>query len=322
MRSSAWLVIVALLGLGLAAGLSVPACSHVKCGDGTHDEKGTCLANAGQACGPGTVSKGGACVPVTVIDDGGAVIGPCGHDTVWDGDAGLCVGTGQSTQTTNKGVRFTEFDLTKPPEITGVARAQLPNYFHDGTIVILLKATPSGEGLVQLEGGSGTKVTDTPLTYTFTDTFSAANVIAAVSDTSSGKSFETATSFDWTFPFVPGQPALYIFNVKLTGTLDADGLPSSATPVLATYPYAGTYTGCFLADSSDPATPGAKQVYIDVLKMDLKGLLDANSATPNDDCNGSGSYNGYKFEATWQATDVVEFQAAEAGDGGTPDDAS
>jgi hypothetical protein len=313
MRSSAWLVIVATLGFGLAAGLSVPACSHVKCGFGTHDENGECLANAGQACGAGTVSKGGACVPVTAVDDGGVVIGPCGHDTVWDGDAGLCIGTGQGTQTTNKGVRFTEFDLTQPAEISGVARAQLPNYFHDGTIVILLKATPSDDG-VQLEGGSGKKVKDTPLTYSFTNTFSAANVSAAVSN---GNTFETSTTFDWTFPFVPGQPALYIFNTKLGGTLDATGLPSSATPPLASYPYAGTYSGCFLADSSDLATPGAKQVYIDPLKMDLKAFLDSTGAAPNADCTNSGANNGYLFEATWQATDVVVLQAGAAGDGGT-----
>ena len=96
MRKTILIGILVLLPAALVGGLSLVSCTTVTCSTGTHEEGGKCVANLENECGPGTKSSGGQCIPVTGI--------PCGENTTWDGDAGLCKGTGGGTGDGGTGV--------------------------------------------------------------------------------------------------------------------------------------------------------------------------------------------------------------------------
>ncbi|HEY3357977.1 MAG TPA: hypothetical protein VGQ83_32310 [Polyangia bacterium] len=271
--------------------LVLAGCDAERCGLNTHEENGACLGNAAIPCGPGTVLLYGRCV----VPDAP----PCGPGTVWDATAGQCVPDGLCPTTeTRRGARWNSVLLVQPEAIADIANLQLPAYFADGTIVVILE-TESGAPEFRLHGGTGAKLAADPLTYGFADGFRVGGGTGPVTavreapDASGAIPFHTAAPFDWTFVFLPGQPPLDVRHVGLTGTLTSDGLATSSEP-----PLRGRYTGCFTAAS-------AEALYIEVLGKPLKGLLDANGAPLDADCTGAGVLDGYVLELQWEATEIV-----------------
>jgi len=318
MRKRIVIGMLVLLPAVVLGGGALLSCSKVECGDGTHEENGKCIANSGNWCGPGTVSTGGRCETVP---------NPCGPNTTYDGDAGVCVGTGGGTADGGvgmRGARWTSFLLDKPESIKTIANIQLPGYVKDGTIVVILRTTPGIPGAsVGLHGGDGVKTSDDPLTYTFREGFIPETVSAAIESPFTGTDglqytkFDTSGSqFDWTFLFLPDQPPLYIYNAKLTGTLDADGIPVSTDPP----GLSGRFSGCFTPTALEAGKYGAADVYIEVLSQTLLDLIQSSGGQLDADCTGSGSNNGYLLEAEWEATEYVDLTAETAGaDGGVQD---
>jgi len=45
-----------------ATTLTLLGCPSLECGDGTHEENGTCVANIPYKCGPGTIFEKGYCI--------------------------------------------------------------------------------------------------------------------------------------------------------------------------------------------------------------------------------------------------------------------
>ncbi|MBI5482060.1 MAG: hypothetical protein HY906_24610 [Deltaproteobacteria bacterium] len=322
MRKTILIGILVLLPAALAGGVSLLSCSQVECGTGTHEEGGKCVANLENECGPGTYSTGGQCVPVTGS--------PCGPNTSWvvdDAGVGLCHGSASAGDggVNMRGARWNQFKMIKPESIATLANIQLPGYFADGTIVVILRTEPLDSASVWLHGGDGTKTSDDPLAYTFKEGFIPPSVLSyldpAVTGTD-GKTytpFRTAAQFEWTFKFLPSQPPLYMYKASLTGKLDPDMIPTSSDPP----GLSGTFKGCFTPTALEPGKYGAEDVYLDVLSQNLKQLIESSGGVIDTDCTGSGSNNGYLLEAQWESRDENMDLTPDTGstDGGVETDA-
>jgi hypothetical protein len=325
MRKTTVIGILLLLPAAIVGGVSLLSCSRLECSTDTHEEGGKCVANLASTCGPGTYSSAGKCLPL--------VGSPCGANTSWDGDAGQCIGSGggggDGGTGAMHGARWTDIHLTKPESISPVGNSQLPGYFENGTIVILLRTEPLTPGsAVLLHGGEGVKTKDDPLTYTFQDGLVPTSVVASLEEPVTGSDskqytpFATAAEFGMNFRFIVSatnpQPPLYLYKASITGKLDADGNPVSTDP-----PRSGTIKGCFTPTTLEPGKAGATDIYIDVLQQTLKQLIDTNNGQLDGDCTGSGSYNGYLLEATWEASELTALETTTTDqDGGVTDAAT
>lgn len=320
MRKTILIGILVLLPAALVAGGSLVSCTDVTCGTGTHEAGGKCVASLPNTCGPGTYSWDGQCIPVEGSH--------CGPNTKWDNDAGLCVGVGGGTgdggtPTLTRGARWNKFELLKPESIAPLANIQLPGYFADGTIVVILRSEEiEGDATaVNLHGGDGLKTSDDPLTYTFVEGFRPPSVLTYLDEAvtgSDGKSyrpFHTSAEFDWTFKFLPGQPALYMYKASVTGTLDPDGIPVASEPSPGMQ---GTFKGCFTPYGDQGAGQdcvdkcGAENVYLEVLTQNMLQLIQGSGGQLDADCTGSGSLNGYLLEAKWESTELMDLTAPAA----------
>jgi hypothetical protein len=300
-------------------GAPLLSCSKLECGNGTHEENGKCVSNSDNWCGPGTVSQGGSCVVVP---------NPCGPNTTYEGDGGICVGTGGGTVgdagVQMRGARWYQFLMQKPESIATLANIQLPGYFKDGTIVVILRTEPGIPGAsVALHGGDGLKINDDPLTYTFREGFIPETVSATIGTPYTGTDgltytpFETSSQFDWTFKFLPDQPPLYIYNATISGNLNPDALPTSTDP-----PLSGTFSGCFTPRANGDKY-GAEDVYLEVLSQNLLQLIQGSGGQMDAECTPNGGVpNGYLLQAKWDASEILELTPeTPATDGGVEDDA-
>ncbi|HEY3359078.1 MAG TPA: hypothetical protein VGQ83_37860 [Polyangia bacterium] len=314
MRKSVLIGFLVIAPAALVGSGSLVSCSSLKCGDNTHEVGGKCVNNAVSPCGEGTVSHNGVCTR----------IGPevCGENTKWDGDAGQCIGQGggpvnpDGGTEVNAAARWTSFVLAKPESIKDIANLQIPAYVADGTIVIMLKVFPATGDSFQLEGGAGVKqdTTDGTIDYTFNNSFkNTSGVVSQVTATYTGEAAGgerpfSASGFNWSFIFLPGQPPLDMRNVTLTGGINQDN--HLATSVVAPN---GSFSGCITKDS-------AIAVYIEVLGKTLEQLITANGGVT--DCT-EGGLEGYYLESTWLAEELVDLVTLTTQtDGGTPTDAA
>jgi hypothetical protein len=297
--------VTAVVGAGLAA------CSSLACGDGTHEDNGSCVSNAPQPCGPGTVSSNGECIPLAGS--------PCGPNTSWEGDAGLCIGSATAPKDLI-GSRWTNFKLVDPTSIADLANIQLPGFFASRTIVILTYAESHSAQQIVLHAGSGKVLLDDPLSFSYQETFVTESPVLANLGTpgSDGTPFTTDPTIDlqWNFYILgTGATPLYLYKVKVGGNLDADNLTKSPN-------MSGYLEGCFLADSGDMNKPGAKQVWVDAMATTLQALIVQFGGNVDSDCTGSGTINGYKLSAHWQADEktILMPGTVNTPDGGAPSD--
>jgi hypothetical protein len=315
MRKTILIGILVLFPAAVIGGASLASCSDVTCGTGTHEEGGKCVNNQESTCGAGTYSLGGRCIPT----DGD----PCGKNTVWNFDAGKCEGQSGGPVGELRGGRWTNVHMSKPESIATIANLQLPPQFADGTFVIILRTVPLEEGVsVWLHGGDGVLMTEEPLMYTFKEGFDPNPAVLTnlspqeMNDGGAAKiPFQTASDFNMRFQFVGNatdpQPPLYIWKAKITGTLDQDGIPVANDP-----PLGGKLTGCFKAHGDMAANKaGAADIYITLLSQTILELIDSSGGVVDDDCDDSGSNNGFAFEIQWDSNETTDL-TIDLGDAG------
>ena len=301
--------ILVLLPAAILGGVSLISCSDLACGSGTHEERGKCISNLPSTCGEGTYSLEGRCVQI-----GGAI---CGANTTLDKDAGVCVGGGSGPGPGElRGGRWTNVFMNKPASIATIANLQLPPQF----------ATEPVQGSTStmfLHGGDGVLMTPDPLMYTFKEGFDVTaggtGVISQLGDQELNDGgvaktpFETLGEFNMRFQIVGSEtdpePPLYIWGAKLTGTVDADLIPTSNDP-----PLGGKLTGCFTAHG-EPGKAGAADIYIKLLSETILELIESSGGVMDMDCNSSGSNNGYAFEIEWDSNEITDL-TIDPGDGG------
>jgi hypothetical protein len=316
MRKTILIGIVVLLPAAIVGGVSLASCSKLECSTGTHEEGGKCVANQESQCGPGTYSLSGRCLPI----DGD----PCGVNTKWNFDAGQCEGDSAGPVGDLRGGRWTNVKMIKPESIATIANLQLPPQFADGTFVIILRTEPLVEGSsVWLHGGDGLLMTEDPLMYTFKEGFDPNPAVltnlapAETNDAGTPKiPFQTASDFQMRFQFVGNatdpQPPLYIWKAKMTGSLDGDGVPVANDP-----PLSGRFTGCFKAHGEPPQKAGAADIYITLLTQTILELIESSGGVMDDDCDESGSNNGFAFEILWDSNEITDL-TLDPGDAGVP----
>jgi hypothetical protein len=313
MRKTILIGFLVVLPAVIIGGASLASCSNVACGTGTHEEGGKCIANLESSCGEGTYSFGGRCIPVEGL--------VCGKNTSWNFDAGQCEGQSGGPVGELRGGRWTNVKMNKPTSIATIANLQLPPQFADGTFVIILRTVPLSDTAIGLHGGDGVLMSEDPLMYTFKEGFDPSpEVVAALApqETNDGGTakipFETASDFNMRFQFVGNatdpQPPLYIWKAKMTGSLDGDGVPVANDP-----PLSGRFTGCFKAHGEPPQKAGAADIYITLLTQTILELIESSSGTMDDDCDGSGSNNGFAFEIQWDSNETTEL-TIDKGDAG------
>jgi len=323
------------LGLSLAC---LPACLGGRAAAGLDSSvAGAGDAAPADAAGPDAAPVDAAEADAAPLDAAEADAAPL---DAAHGDASGCpVRDGGTGTTVTVGARWTNISLTKPVDIAAVANIQLPGYFGTGSIVVILKALPLvGESSkVELQGGTGVKTSDYPLTYSnFSNQFTCPPIYALLGDTVQApgdpdgpyRRFTTvganSASFGFFFRFLPEpQPPLYVFNAAIAGTLNQDQLPTSTSPPGGPG-FTGLYTGCFLRASKmagggacpSPTTAGcrvgADDLYIEVLGESIGQLLEDHGAPMDVDCDGSGAPNGYDLEVSWMAEEVVELPSEPA----------
>jgi hypothetical protein len=160
--------------------------------------------------------------------------------------------------------------------------------------VVLVRTRLAGGG-AEVRGGSGQLVSSDPPSYTFWDGFHPTVASGQVESSGGGTdpTFGTSTPVLWSLAVLFDQKPIDVYQALIGGTLNADGVPTSAAP-----PEAGTLTGCLSAQSTE-------RVYIAVLGENLRQFLEACGATLDCSTSGSGTPDGYALEARWEGQAVT-----------------
>jgi hypothetical protein len=101
-----------------------------------------------------------------------------------------------------------------------------------------------------------------------------------------------AKLFEWAIEILAAQPLLVLHDVSVTGTIDADGRPSSGY-------LAGRIRGCFTPEN-------AAAIYIALLSQTVAQLMEASGTVLDCDATGSGGIDGYTLELSWSAGAAVD----------------
>jgi hypothetical protein len=265
-------------------------------------ESGAYLCTTSHDCGYGwtcaespTLHKKVCFAPEDAPDAGAADVGVADAPVIEDGPA-----LPDATAGWVVGVRWTQFLLNKPTAISTVANLQLPQYVQDGTIIILLAVWPTTDG-IGIVGGGGSRVSASPLTYAITPDMVPPTVHGVEATSVSANIFSTNEAFAWSLEFLPGQPPLDVRRASLGGTLDANGVPTSASPALA-----GFLRGCITRAS-------AEAINISALSSTLGELLDSNGAVYDCATIVGGAVDGYALDVSWQADEIVRLVTASPG---------
>lgn len=162
---------------------------------------------------------------------------------------------------------------------------------------LLVRAGQAQSGLL-IRGGSCRPDPDVAGSCLFVDQLTPVQVAAVtgaaiVTDAGVRTPFETTTPFSWPLTIIPQQAPLEVTNASMTGTLDADQVPTSDLP-----PMAGTLTGCLTRASTEA-------IYLEILGMTLEQLLVGCGATPGCDSTGGGGLDGYVLTAHWSGQRVA-----------------
>jgi hypothetical protein len=260
-------------GLVLAAALLLSACG----------------SKTGLQCGPGTTEQGGYCVAEQSDGGGGDAVDAASED----GPAAVV-----------RAARWTNAHMNKPESLAAIANLNLPPLLAEGGMVMLFTVRP-GELGPELHGGIGARQSsDAGVAYSLTDDLqtngqAGAPIWAAPATLDGGATtlFGTPATVDvrGSFQFTPDQPPLDVRWLSISGTLDAEGLPTSASPALS-----GRYTGCFTQASAHaicPTIPGIPCT-----------PLDEALGAPDCSASGSGTLDGYFLDLDWEASEIVELQ--------------
>jgi len=245
-----------------------------------------CGSKSGYECGPGTTAQGDYCVPEP--SDGGVsdVIDAAAED---------------APPAVVRYARWTNAHMNKPESVAAIANLNLPALFAEGGRVILFTVRPGDLGL-ELHGGGGARLDGGA--YSVTDDLQTngqpgAPIWAAPATLDGGATtlFGTPATVDvrGAFLFADGQPSLDVRWLSISGTLDADGLPTAAFPALS-----GRYAGCFTQASAHaicPTIPGFPCTPLD------EGL-----GAPDCSASGTGTLDGYALDLDWEASEIVELQ--------------
>ncbi len=163
---------------------------------------------------------------------------------------------------------------------------------------LVLRARSVSAG-VELRGGSVEGVTDGGVASGYADRLTPVSVVAEVGapyEDAAGlprRPFATVAAVVLSLTPQYGQPPLPIRNAVISGSIDAADVPTSNDPELG-----GKVEGCFTRDD-------AEQIYLQVLTMTLRQLLEGNGNVLDADCTGGGTLDGYAFEAMFEG-EVVE----------------
>jgi hypothetical protein len=287
MRTGAYLLAVAAVGIAALAS----SCDSLECGDGTHEESGTCVVNGGECLwGPGTVridtDTGCRC---EVVSD------PCGPRTTWDDDAGVCrpVPPLAGALVCYHMIRPWDSSILDLPAPCTIDIVQVG--------LVLATATDDTGGRV-LAGGAGTitPVADgTPLVDGLTSPFlldgQPAHVPLVVETDGTFATDPGAQLFEW--PLSMGttedpQPPLVLRDVSVTGVLDAGGRPDSRYQ-------SGRILGCF-------SRANAEAISITLLGQTLAEMIDNVGAVMDCDGTGSGGVDGYTLEWRWSTGGALD----------------
>jgi hypothetical protein len=196
------------------------------------------------------------------------------------------------------GARVTKLHVTQPASIATLWTLGLEISLADGSLVLLVAASTQS-GTTMILGGTGEPVAGSPGTYTFVETLTPTNVTAETTPRPDGRTdFTTVTAFDWSLPFHPQEPWMPLHHGGLGGSLDPQGVPTADVP-----PLSGTLRGCFTVEE-------AQALYVHLLNESVYELSTSSGGRPDADC-GSGTIDGFAFEAQWEASEVV--QLVEAG---------
>ena len=195
--------------------------------------------------------------------------------------------------TVTTGARLTKLHVARPTSLATLWNLGLETPLADGSRVLLV-AAQTQSGTTAIFGGTGEPVAGHPGTYTFVNSMTPTSVLAETSPRADGRTdFTTVTAFDWEVPFHPQEPWMPLHHATLAGSLDPQGVPTSDVP-----PLSGTLRACFTVEE-------AKALYVHVLAESVYDLSTSTQGHPDADC-GSGTIDGYTFEAQWEATEVVQ----------------
>jgi hypothetical protein len=263
--------VVSMLSAFTAAG-----CGEVVCGEGTHTESDSCVANLSPSCGAGTRLENGACIP----DEGGGA--ECGEGTHAN-DNGECV---PDVDLSGNASRFYEVNLTDPVEFVPIANGPFHDAFKTGENLIFIGAyTPSADQ-VRFYGGTGSLDDD--------GTYSLDHDVAF--DTSaSGPTDGMMTSAPFTFrmrAFGAPQPIVLVDTVITNGTM---GAPERITLVQS-----GKLQGVLTPEN-------ARAVYIQDANSNLEDLINALEIKPDKDVDHDGTKESWTMGVTFETVPVWLF---------------
>jgi hypothetical protein len=161
---------------------------------------------------------------------------------------------------------------------------------------------------MELRVGSGTPVENQPDTFTFTDSTTPIRAVAGPPADDNGRvyfPFDSTESFEWREFFVPGQPVVVTHDVRLSGTLDADGVPTSEWPG-GTVDIPGRLTGCMSRES-------VMQVNIAECGRTLGQMIEARGCLPDCLADSKDTLDGYWIDVRWSARTVAIQDAPDGG---------
>jgi hypothetical protein len=287
MRSGAYLLV------GVAVGIAALAlsCDSLECGSGTHEESGTCVANAGEClCGAGTVridtDTGCHC---EVVSD------PCGPLTTWDGDGGMC-----RLMQPLAGALVC-YHMIRPWD-SSILDLPAPCTTDTVEVGLVLATATDDTGGRLLAGGQGTITPvagGTPLVDGLTSPFlldgQPAHVPLVVETDGTFATDPGARLFEW--PLSMGttedpQPPLVLRDVSVTGVLDTHGRPDSRNQ-------SGRVLGCF-------SRANAEAISITLLSQTLAEMIDDVGAVMDCDGTGGGVVDGYTLEWRWSTGGALD----------------
>jgi hypothetical protein len=263
---------ISLASAALSASLS--GCTDVECGEGTHADSDTCVANLSPSCGPGTRLENGNCVP---DEGGGAECGPGTHS-----EDGKCV---PDVDLSGNASRFYEVNLTDPAAFIPIANGPFHDSFVSGENLVFIGAyAPNATG-VRLYGGTGKLEDDGTYTLDHEDAF----------DTSATGPSGQMVSAPFTFQmraFGAPQPIVLVDTVITNGSMES--------PDRIELIQSGQLKGVLTPEN-------AETVYIQDANTNLKDLILALEIAPDTDRDKDGTKESWTMGVSFETVPVWLF---------------
>jgi hypothetical protein len=255
--------------------VALVACtSDPPCGEGTHAEAQSCVANLTPTCGTGTSLENGVCVP----DQGGGAV--CGQGTHAEG--GECV---PDLDKRGNAARLADVHLIAPAAIVGLADGPLNQSFATGESLVVLGVYAPGQAALRLFGGGATRGEDGSYRLEATGSFDAPAQLA-------GELFSTSP-FRFAVRVFGADAPLVLLDTRV---LDGELVTIDDVPQMRSGRIAGVLTEA-----------NAAAVYIESANLDLARVLEAVEAAPDVDADGDGDLDAWTFAISFVSEPVWLF---------------